>query len=112
MSRAGKTLRLVFFLLAPLCAELFSGIAAAQENYPVPQGNPEDWGVPGRVHTLSEESSPPESGDLLSAPGQRVNADRNRPDVPWGEAQEGYTGTKPFGGKAGTGITDYGTESR
>jgi hypothetical protein len=50
--------------------------------------------------------------DLFVASRQKENAGRDDPDVPWGEAQEEYTGTKEFGGIAGSGITGYGTLSR
>jgi hypothetical protein len=44
---------------------------------------------------------------MANAPGQGNEAS-NRPNVPAGEAFERYTGTRQFGGIAGTGITDYG----
>lgn len=104
----------LFCLLSFLGGVLFLFVSvSAQENYPVPPGDPEDWGVPGRARELPlEQPSPSAPADLLTAPRQQENAARNEPDVPWGDSEEEYTGTKDFGGMAGTGITRYGTTSR
>jgi hypothetical protein len=107
-----RTIKPLIFVLS--CLVLFPCVqAGAQENYPVPPGSPEDWGVPGRAQELPlERHSSSAPADLTTAPRQQENAAKNEPDVPWGDPEEEYTGTKDFGGMAGTGINRYGTTSR
>ncbi len=79
------------------------------DNYPLPPGPPEDWRIPGRPEPLVPTPPPPDDLETLAnAPGQGNKAS-NRPNMPAGEAYERYTGTRQFGGIAGTGITDSGT---
>jgi hypothetical protein len=78
------------------------------DNYPLPPGPSEDWRIPGRPEPLIPSPAPPPGPETMAnAPGQGNEAS-NRPNVPAGEAFERYTGTRQFGGIAGTGITDYG----
>jgi len=81
-----------------------AGQAAAQENYPVPKGDPSTWGIPGHAKKLPVE---PEAGppNMFSAPRPWGNESLSRPSGPAGEAEETYTGTRVFGdGIGGTGI--------
>lgn len=83
----------------------------AQDNYPVPPGNPEDW--TGRVLSIpSKEPSYGGSADPFVSQRHRENRARTDPNVPWGEAREEYTGTNQFGTIAGTGITPFGVRTR
>lgn len=80
------------------------------DNYPLPPGPPEDWRVPGRPEPLLPSPAPPSDLQTMAAPpGERSQAP-NRPNAPAGEAYDRYTGTRQFGGIAGTGITDYGIQ--
>jgi hypothetical protein len=113
-----KGMKLTFIMKA-LCAValivqiLYSaGVAKAQEDYPVPQGNPATWGIPGHTERLPEEAqaSPP---SIFSAPRSWGNEAQNGVSGPAGEAEEKYTGTWAFNGMAGTGIDRNGIpESR
>ncbi len=87
----------------------------AQDNYPIPPGNPSDWGIPGTPEKLVPEEQKTSAPDAFSAPRPRGNEELNEPLVPAGEAQEEYTGTRDrgFGGIAGTGIDQSGvTQNR
>ncbi|HUJ68840.1 MAG TPA: hypothetical protein VLW86_04920 [Syntrophorhabdales bacterium] len=101
------------FVVSIIAQMLYAaGVAAAQEDYPVPRGNPATWGIPGHTKRLPEEAetSPP---SIFSAPRPRGNEALNNVAGPAGEAEEKYTGTWVFGGVAGTGLDQYGTpESR
>ncbi len=102
---------LITFPAAVLSALVLAPFLYCQspDNYPLPPGPPEDWRVPGRPEPLVPSPAPPD--DLkarANTPGQGNQAS-NRPGVPAGEAYERYTGTRQFGGIAGTGITDYGS---
>ena len=85
---------------------LVAGHSAAQENYPVPRGNPDTWGIPGHTEKLPVKPQFPFS--MFSAPSPLGNEGQNGPTGPAGEAEEKYTGTKEFGGIAGTGIDKSG----
>ena len=89
-----------------------AGVSKAQENYPVPGGDPAAWGIPGHEERLPEEAQTSPSS-IFSAPQSWGNEGLNSPSVPAGEADEKYTGTWVFNGTAGTGIDRYGIpESR
>jgi hypothetical protein len=97
-------------LVAAVIALILStaGVARAQEDYPVPRGNPATWGIPGHRETLPEEAqgSPP---SIFSAPRPRGNEALNGLSGPEGQAEEKYTGTRALdNGVAGTGIDRYG----
>lgn len=103
-----------FSILLSLCLCFPAAwIVTAQENYPVPPGDPEKWGFPGRSETIQpEQPSYGQSRQSSIAPAPQGDEDANRPNTPSGEAQEKYTGTRQFGNIAGTGITPFGTENR
>jgi len=98
-----STLFVGVFIAQMLCA----AAAAAQEDYPVPRGDPALWGIPGRAEKLPEEgrTSPP---SIFSAPQPPGNGALNNLAGPAGEAEEKYTGTWVFNGVAGTGLDRYG----
>jgi hypothetical protein len=74
---------------------------AAQDDYPLPQGNPETWGT-GRTERLAVPPLPGDEGVVgsgdFTAPPPRGNLEQERPGAPAGEAEEVYTGTRPQGG--------------
>ena len=99
-------MKILIFLPAVLLLVSATGAAKAQNDYPVPPGNPSDWGIPGRPEQLPpapQQTAPPNAFSALPPPG---NEELNQPSVPAGEPQEEYTGTGDlgFGGVAGTGI--------
>ncbi len=106
----GAWVRGAILFLAFVAQTLFVvGQPAAQEDYPVPPGNPETWGIPGHVEKLPIKPQPG-SPDMFSAPTPAGNEQQNQPSAPAGEADEKYTGTRgDFGGIAGTGIGQTGT---
>jgi hypothetical protein len=97
------------FFLALIAQILFMvGQPAAQEDYPVPQGNPSTWGIPGHPEKLPGE---PQSTlpNMFSTPPAPGNEALGQPSAPAGEAEENYTGTRgEFGGIAGTGVDQSG----
>jgi hypothetical protein len=102
---------IVTFLVAALSVLVLTPLLYCQspDNYPLPPGPPEGWRVPGRREPLIPAPPPPSGPEsMANAPGQG-NPQWNRPTAPVGEPFERYTGTRQFGGIAGTGITDYGT---
>ena len=106
------SVRLVFCLVLAAALFLLGQPAKAQENYPVPPGNSENWSVPGQPETLLPERPSPLPSNPFTAPRPRDNENEYSPDTPSGEAQEKHMGTRPFGGIAGTGITPFGTTNR
>ena len=98
------------FLLFVMVVGFTPAPAEAQNNYPLPPGNPSDWGIPGQSETLVPEGEQTPAPDALSAPALPGNEELNQPSAPAGEAQEEYTGTgdRGFGGIAGTGIDESG----
>jgi hypothetical protein len=82
--------------------------AEAQNDYPIPPGNPSGWGIPGKPKTFVPEERRTSPPTIFSAPAPPGNEELNRPSAPAGEAQEKYTGTRDrgFGGIAGTGIDE------
>ena len=99
-------MKTLVFLSAVLLLVSATGAVKAQNDYPVPPGNPSDWGIPGRPEELSpapQQTAPANAFSTLPPPG---NEGLNQPSVPAGEPQEEYTGTGNlgFGGVAGTGI--------
>jgi hypothetical protein len=119
MERARST-RPTFFVSVRLglCLVLATALfllgqpAKAQEDYPVPPGNPESWSVPGQSETLLPGRPSPLPSDPFTALRRPGNENQNLPNTPSGEAQEEYMGTGQFGGIAGTGITPFGTTNR
>ncbi len=105
---------IVTFVAAVLAALVPASFLYCQspDNYPLPPGPPEHWRVPGAPEPLVPAPAPPNDLETrANAPGEG-NRGSNRPNVPAGEAYDRYTGTREFGGIAGTGITDFGTTSR
>ncbi len=98
------------FLLFVMVIIFAPALAEAQNDYPLPQGNPSDWGIPGKPDKLVPEKRQTSAPDTFSAPAPRGNEALKQPSVPAGEAQEKYTGTRDrgFGGIAGTGIDQPG----
>ncbi len=87
---------------------LVAGHLAAQEDAPIPPGNPDTWGIPGHAVKLPVEPQTT-APNIFSAPSAPGNEALNQPSGPAGEAEEKYTGTRAgFGGIAGTGIGQYG----
>jgi len=110
--KATRTIKTL--LAAALIAQILYvvGVATAQEDYPVPQGSPATWGIPGHTERLPQEAQTSPLS-VFSSPESRGNEGLNSLSVPAGEANEKYTGTWPFFGVAGTGIDRYGIpESR
>ncbi len=104
---------IITFSVAVLSALLLAPFLYCQstDNYPLPPGLPEDWRIPGRPEPLVPSPPPPDDLETrANAPGQGNQAS-NRPNMPAGDAFERYTGTRQFGGIAGTGITEYGTRT-
>jgi hypothetical protein len=102
-----------FCLMLSTAIFLLPAVTAAQDNYPIPSGNPEDWTKPGRTYDIA----PPQlsyggSADPFVSRRHRENEARNDPNAPWSESREEYTGTNQFGSIAGTGITAFGTRTR
>ncbi len=90
---------------------LFASTLKAQDNYPLPAGEPDTWKTPGEEEKLVVEPAPrTASPDTL--PSQQDYREQNMATRPGGEPEEEYTGTKDFGGIGGTGITEFGTERR
>ncbi len=103
----------LLFLLFVALIIFGPALAEAQNDYPLPSGNPRDWGVPGKPEKLvPEEQQQTSAPDAFSAPSLPGNEELNQPSVPAGEAQEKYIGTRGrgFGGIAGTGIDQSGVE--
>jgi hypothetical protein len=97
------------FFLALMQVLFVAGQLAAQEDAPIPPGDPSTWGIPGHIVKLpvKSENNPP---NIFSAPSPPGNERQNQPTGPAGEAEEKYTGTRAgFGGIAGTGIDQSGT---
>lgn len=96
-----------------LCVLILSFLctALAQNDYPPVQGKPDarEMGQ-GRLAVPAEQAGPQGTADIFTAPQPPGNEGLNRPDVPAGDAEEKYTGTEPFSGIAGTGITETGPE--
>ncbi len=105
-------MKLILLITAVLLLLLGVCSARAQNDYPIPPGNPDDWGIPGRSEQLPEEKAPP--SNAFSAPPPTGNeAAIAEPSAPAGEPQEEYTGTRDrgFGGIAGTGIDESGVSA-
>ena len=66
---------------------------AAQEDAPIPPGNPDTWGIPGRAVKLPLEPQTTQP-NIFSAPSRPGSEARNQLSGPSGEAQEVYTGTR------------------
>ncbi len=100
------------FLLVVMVVILAPAPAAAQNDYPLPPGNPDKWGIPGKPDTFAPKARQTSAPDQFSAPAPPGNEELNEPSVPAGEAEEKYTGTgdRGFGGIAGTGIDQPGVE--
>ncbi|MGD0232767.1 MAG: hypothetical protein ABSC19_20855 [Syntrophorhabdales bacterium] len=96
---------LLFTALFLFCA----GPLKAQDDYPYPAGNPDTWGT-GRPERLAPETpgSPMSQEGYTATERPTGNQAQERPDAPAGEAQEVYTGTRQFGGIAGTGMNQSG----
>ena len=91
---------------------LCAAVVAAQEDYPIPRGDPAVWGIPGHTERLPDEGQTSPTS-IFSAPQPRGNEALDSPTGPAGEAEEKYTGTWVFNGVAGTGLDRYGVpESR
>ncbi|OPY69761.1 MAG: hypothetical protein A4E57_01011 [Syntrophorhabdaceae bacterium PtaU1.Bin034] len=115
MSREERKKGTFKHLFTPVLLLLFILLSAngavAQEDYPVPRGNPDNWRIPGRSEALpAPQSEPSPPGDIFTAPTAPGNEAQNPPGRPAGEAQEKFTGTRQFGGIAGTGITEFGIQ--
>ncbi len=110
MVKATGAIRTLLLLTAviPLLF-LLGAVAGAQSDYPVPSGDPATWGIPGRTEELPPEQQTPPS-NMFSAPQPPGNEALSQPSVPAGVAEEKYTGTREFGGMAGTGIDQYGPQ--
>jgi hypothetical protein len=108
--KAALRLGTLLFLLFVMVTIFAPTPAEAQNDYPLPQGNPSDWNIPGTPDKLVPEKRQTSTPDMFSAPAPRGNEALNQPSVPAGEAQEKYTGTRDrgFGGVAGTGIDQPG----
>ena len=101
---------LCLFVLA-LALLFFAKAGQAQEDYPIPAGNPDRWMSSGRPEmSLPVQPPAPEQKELSAGLPQQGHG-ATSPELSWGDAQEEYTGTQPFGGIAGTGITRFGPES-
>ncbi len=111
MTGCKKKSRLLPFLLLVMVT-FASAWAEAQDDYPLPPGNPSDWGIPGRPEELLPEAGQTSAPDVSSSPSPG-NVELGQPSVPEGEAQEEYKGTADpgFGGVAGTGIGQSGAPS-
>ena len=98
------------FLLFVMVIIFAPALVEAQNDYPLPPGNPRDWEIPGKPDKFVPEERQTSAPDALSAPSPRENEKLSQPSVPAGEAQEEYTGTRDrgFGGIAGTGIDQSG----
>ena len=105
--------RISTLFVAVLLAQMLCAAAvAAQEDYPVPRGDPALWGIPGHAERLPEEAQT-SVPSIFSAPPPPGNEALNNLAGPAGEAEEKYTGTWVFNGVAGTGLDRYGIpESR
>jgi hypothetical protein len=98
-----STLFMAVLVAQMLCA----AISAAQEDYPIPRGDPALWGIPGHAERLPEEAQTSDPS-IFSAPQPRGNEAQSSLAGPAGEAEEKYTGTWVFNGVAGTGLDRYG----
>ncbi len=100
----------MLILLAVLLVLSAVSRAPAQEDYPIPPGNPNRWGIPGRTDEFRppEPRTPQGPQDMFSAPPLPGNEKYEQPYGPEGEDQEKYTGTRVFGGIGGTGIGEFG----
>jgi hypothetical protein len=96
--------------LCGLILSLFCAAGAQNDDYPPVKGNPDAWATGQGRLVVPEQGAPPGPADNFSAPEPRGNEGLNQPNVPAGDAEEKYTGTKPFGGIGGTGITETGPE--
>jgi len=107
------TSTIVMLFVAVLVVQMLCAVSvAAQEDYPIPRGDPALWGIPGHAERLPEEAQT--SGpSIFSAPRPPGNEALKNLAGPAGEAEEIYTGTWVFNGVAGTGLDRYGIpESR
>ena len=80
----------------------------AQDNYPVPPGDPDTWKIPGQ-----EERVVP--GQLPAGPRERPMSqpsERDRQQGPSGEVTQEFQGTPGLGDYAGTGVTEAGPKQR
>lgn len=95
-------------VVGALIAQLLwtAGPAVAQEDAPIPPGDPATWGIPGHVVKLPVKPAPPST--IFSAPSPQGNEALNRSTGPAGEAEEKYTGGPVLGGVAGSGIDRFG----
>jgi hypothetical protein len=101
----------LLFVMVIMCAP---DEAEAQNDYPVPPGNPSTWGIPGKPDTFVPKERQTSAPDEVLAPSQPGNEQLDEPSVPAGDAQEKYTGTRDrgFDGVAGTGIDQSGVEQK
>ncbi len=96
-------------LLAIACILLAANMARAEEDYPLPPGNPDTWKIPGQTDTFAPPE-PPMPSNTFSAPPPPGNVGLEQPSVPAGQAEEKYTGTRDFGPIGGTGIGQFGPD--
>jgi len=96
--------------LCVLMLSLLHTAEAQRNDYPPVQGNGEASATGERRLSVPGQAEAPGPADILTAPRPSGNERLSQPGVPSGDAEEKYTGTKPFGGIGGTGITPTGPE--
>ena len=80
----------------------------AQDNYPLPPGDPETWKIPGQEERVAPEQ-------LRAGPRERPMSqpsEQDRPQGPSGEVTQEFQGTPRLGDYAGTGMPEAGTKPR